>query len=96
MQKSAESAVDFASTLRQRLSTLAPLRLEVIDDSARHAGHEGAKGGGGHYNLRIVSAQFSGQSALARHRMIYAALGTLMQCKIHALSIEALTPEEAA
>lgn len=94
IQKSAEPDPDFASTLRQRLSTLSPLRLEVLDDSARHAGHEGAKGGGGHYCLVIVSAQFSGQSALARHRLIYDALGNLMQCKIHALSIEALTPEE--
>ena len=95
MQKSTEPDADFASTLRQRLSSFSPLRLELLDDSARHAGHEGAKGGGGHYGLFIVSAQFAGQSALARHRMIYAALGTLMQCKIHALSIEALTPEEA-
>jgi len=94
-EKSAEPAVDFASTLRQRLAPLSPLRLEVIDDSARHAGHQGAKSGGGHYRLLIVSARFSGISAIARHRLIYDALGELMRCKIHALSIEALAPDEA-
>lgn len=93
--KSVQPDLDFASTLRQRLSALAPLRLELVDDSARHAGHEGARSGGGHYRLLIVSAEFSGKSAIARHRAIYDALGELMQCKIHALSIEALTPEEA-
>jgi BolA protein len=85
----------FESILRERLAVLKPLRLEVIDDSALHAGHDGARSGGGHYRLLVVSAEFSGQSTLARHRLIYNALGELMRSKIHALSIQSLTPEEA-
>ncbi len=86
---------DFESVLRARLAGLKPLRLELIDDSAKHAGHAGAKGGGGHYRLLIVSAEFSGKSPLARHRLVYETLGELMRSKIHALSIRSLTPEEA-
>jgi BolA protein len=59
-----------------------------------HAGHEGAKSGGGHYRLRIVSPFFTGKSTVARHRLVYDALGDLMRHKIHALSIKSLTPEE--
>jgi BolA protein len=59
-----------------------------------HAGHEGARGGGGHYALTIVSPKFDGQSTVARHRMIYVALGELMQREIHALSIRAFAPGE--
>ena len=73
---------------------LAPESLQVIDDSAAHAGHEGAKGGGGHYTVTIVSPRFTGQSPLARHRLVYQALGELMQHDIHALKISALTPDE--
>jgi BolA protein len=80
--------------MQQRLSVLAPEALEIGDDSAKHAGHEGAKGGGGHYNLTIVSPQFNGMLTVARHRMIYNALGDLMQTKIHALSIRAFAPGE--
>jgi BolA protein len=80
--------------MQQRLSVLAPETLEIGDDSAKHAGHEGAKGGGGHYNLTIVSPQFNGMLTVARHRMIYNALGDLMQTKIHALSIRAFAPGE--
>ncbi len=86
---------DFEALLRERLAGLNPLRLEVIDDSARHAGHAGARSGGGHYRLLIVTAEFSGKSTLRRHRMIYDALGELMRSRIHALSIQSLTPEEA-
>ena len=89
-----KSSGDFESILRERLTGLNPLRMELIDDSALHAGHDGAKSGGGHYRLLVVSAQFSGQSTLARHRLIYNALGELMRNKIHALSIQSLTPEE--
>lgn len=80
--------------MQQRLAALAPEALEIGDDSARHAGHEGARGGGGHYNLTIVSPQFNGMLTVARHRMIYNALGDLMQTKIHALSIKAFAPGE--
>ena len=72
----------------------APLELEVRDDSAAHAGHAGARDGRGHFAVRIVSLAFDGESRLARHRMVYTALGDLMQTDIHALSITALTPDE--
>jgi BolA family transcriptional regulator, general stress-responsive regulator len=79
--------------IKQRLAVLAPESLEIIDDSARHAGHEGAKGGG-HYRLLIVSPRFNGASRPARHRMVYDALGPLMQREIHALSIQAIAANE--
>jgi len=81
--------------LHARLQELAPLHLELIDDSAAHAGHAGA-GGGGHYKLVIVSAAFSGKGSVERHRIVYQTLGPLMQGSVHALSIRALSPEEAA
>ena len=84
----------FEFILRERLAGLKPLRLELIDDSAKHAGHEGAKSGGGHYRLLIVSAEFSGKSTILRHRLVYDSLGELMRSKIHALSIQAFAPEE--
>lgn len=76
--------------LRQQL---APARLEVIDDSAQHAGHAGARGGG-HFIVTLVSNRFAGLNPLQRHRLVYAALGDLMKTEIHALSVRALTPEE--
>jgi len=75
-------------------SALAPLSLRLEDDSARHAGHAGARSGG-HYNLYIVSAAFEGLAPLARHRRVYDAVAALMQTDIHALSITAKTPAEA-
>jgi BolA protein len=83
-----------AELMKQRLAQLDPESLEIVDESSRHAGHEGAKGGGGHYRLIIVSRRFAGQPAQARHRMIYDALGALMRKEIHALAIKACTPEE--
>ncbi|BCO30328.1 BolA family transcriptional regulator [Thiohalobacter sp. COW1] len=81
--------------IRERLTAaLQPEDLEIQDDSARHAGHEGAKGGGGHFNVRIVSPAFAGRNLLERHRMVYDALGDAMHSEIHALSIQAKTPEE--
>ena len=91
---SGNPAAELESTLRERLAALQPLVLELIDDSALHAGHAGARSGGRHYRLRIVSAAFSGKSTVARHRLIYTTLGELMHSKIHALTIVALTPEE--
>jgi len=82
-------------SIEQQLASLEPSRLEIADDSALHAGHEGAKGGGGHYRLTIVSPQFAGKSTVARHRMIYAALGPMMKTQIHALAIRAYAPGEA-
>jgi len=83
-----------AELMKQRLGQLDPESLEIVDESRRHAGHEGAKGGGGHYRLTIVSRQFAGQPAQARHRMVYDALGSLMRKEIHALAIKAYAPEE--
>lgn len=80
--------------IRQRLSVLAPVKVELIDDSALHAGHAGARSGGGHYRLSIVSAAFAGKNTVARHRMIYDALGDMMRKEIHALAIQAETPED--
>lgn len=82
-------------TLRQRLqAAFSPSRLEIVDDSQRHAGHAGARGGGGHFRVLIVSAAFAGQSPLARHRAVYAALDGLLQSEIHALAIDARVPDE--
>lgn len=80
--------------IRERLSGLAPDAVEVFDDSRDHAGHAGAKDGGGHYQLVIVSRQFNGKNALARHRLVYEALSDLMPKRIHALAIRAYAPEE--
>ncbi|WP_293372909.1 BolA family transcriptional regulator [Nevskia sp.] len=75
-------------------AVLAPTRLDIEDDSHRHAGHVGAKGGG-HYRVYVVSAKFSGRTLIARHRMVYEALAEQMKGDIHALSIVAKSPEEA-
>lgn len=77
-------------------AALAPLSLQVEDDSARHAGHAGARDGRGHFNVEVVSDAFRGLAPLARHRRVYDAVGTMMETDIHALSIVARTPEEAA
>jgi BolA protein len=73
---------------------LAPSVLEIEDDSHRHLGHAGARDGRGHFNVHVVSERFAGMAPLARHRAVYAALGTLMETDIHALSIRAHTPSE--
>lgn len=83
-----------AATMRARLAALDPVRLEIRDASARHAGHAGAQPGSGHFTMTIVSARFTGKRTMERHRMVYDALGPLMQCEIHALSMETKTPEE--
>lgn len=84
---------DVAGLIQERLAALAPESLEIVDESADHAGHEGARGGG-HYRLTIVSPRFAGQPVQARHRMVYDALGALMRKEIHALAIKAYAPEE--
>ena len=82
--------------IREAFAALQPVTLDVIDDSHKHAGHEGARDGRGHFTVRIVSPVFAGKAPLARHRAIYAALGEMMQTDIHALAIEAKAPGEAA
>ena len=74
---------------------LQPTALEVVDESHKHAGHAGARDGRGHFAVSIVSEAFAGLAPLARHRRVYAALGTMMETDIHALSIQARTPAEA-
>jgi BolA family transcriptional regulator, general stress-responsive regulator len=84
------------ATIRSRLeAALKPDEIEIVDDSHKHAGHAGARDGRGHFSVRIVSRQFAGKRTLERHRLVYAALGTLMQTDIHALAVSALTPEES-
>ena len=82
------------AAIREKLAALEPESLDVEDESGKHAGHEGARGGGGHYRLLIVSRRFSGLSIQSRHRMVYDALGSMMQREIHALAIKAYAPEE--
>ncbi len=84
-----------ADEIRRRLEALAPQRLELIDESARHAGHAGARPGGNtHWRLVIVSPVFAGKTTVARHRLVYDALGDLMNDPIHALAMTARAPGE--
>ena len=81
--------------IEQRLrEALAAESIAIRDESHLHAGHEGAKGGGGHFAVTIVSSKFHGQNTVMRHRLVYGALGDMMQTEIHALSITALSPDE--
>ncbi len=83
--------------LAQRLHAgLEPVRLEVIDDSRQHAGHPGAADGRGHFTIIVVSNRFAGMGTLQRHRLVYQIVGDMMTTDIHALSIQALAPGEAA
>ena len=80
--------------MRERLAALHPVALDLRDESAQHAGHAGARpSGGSHWQLTIVSEAFRGKSPVARHRMVYEALGDLMKRDIHALKIEASAPK---
>ena len=81
--------------IRTRLEqTLSPARLDITDDSHLHKGHAGAASGAGHFSVVIVSDKFSGQNPVQRHRMVYLAVNDMMPGEIHALSIQALAPEE--
>lgn len=79
--------------IQAALAALNPSQLEIEDESHLHAGHAGASTGLGHFRVRIVSAAFTGQPLIARHRMVYAAMGALMQTDVHALSIQAQVPD---
>jgi len=88
-------SADRVARLRTRLTeALQPVSLEIIDESARHAGHAGAASGGGHFIVNIVAAAFQGKTPIQRHRMVYDAVGEMMHTEIHALSIQAKTPQE--
>jgi BolA protein len=73
---------------------LRPLQLDVEDESHRHAGHEGARDGRGHFRVRIVAAEFSGMPLIKRHQRVYAALDEMMRTDIHALALETRAPGE--
>jgi len=88
-------AVTREEKLLERLRTaLDAEHVALEDESARHVGHEGAKGGAGHYRVLVVAACFAGLDHLARHRAVYAAVGDMIPHEVHALSIRSLTPEE--
>lgn len=80
--------------IRNALASLQPQRLEVFDDSHLHAGHAGARDGKGHFRVTIIADCFRGMAQLKRHRTVFTALDALMKSDIHALSIDARTPEE--
>ena len=79
---------------RQLIACFAPVELAVEDESHHHAGHAGAAGGASHFRIRIVAEAFRGISPVARHRLVYAALGDMLKSEIHALAIEALPPAD--
>jgi len=82
--------------IEQRLrAALDPLDLEVIDDSHRHAGHAGAADGRGHFTVLVVSERFRGMPVVRRHRLVYEAVGDMMNTDVHALSIQAFAPGES-
>jgi BolA protein len=88
-------ASERVEAIRARLEAdLAPESLVVEDESHLHAGHEGARDGRGHFRVYVVSAAFNGKPMLARHRLVYAAMGELMQTDIHALAIDATASDE--
>jgi len=83
--------------IRERLAALDPVLVELVDESERHRGHAGyLEGGGTHWRVTIVAQAFAGKPTVARHRMVYQALGDLMQHPIHALAIQARTPDDVA
>jgi len=85
-----------ATMIRERLTReLQPVKLEIIDESAKHAGHAGAASGGGHFIVNIVSPAFENKTLIQRHRLVYDAVGDIMHSEIHALSIQAKTPQES-
>ena len=86
--------MNLAASIRERLAALDPVSVELTDDSGAHVGHEGAKDGGSHFSLVIVSPRFAGMKTLSRHRLVYEAMGALMHREIHALAIRAITPDE--
>ena len=82
--------------IRERLTReLQPVALEIIDESAKHAGHAGAASGGGHFIVNIVSPAFENKTLIQRHRLVYDAVGDMMHSEIHALSIQATTADES-
>lgn len=84
-----------AEQIRRRLEErFGPARLEVVDESRKHAGHAGAAGGESHFRVRIVADEFRGLAPLARHRLVYAALDDMLKDGIHALALDAAPPAD--
>ena len=95
VQSSSAVTIERVRAIETKLTdAFAPVTLQVKDQSHLHAGHEGAKGGGGHFQVTIVSTAFEGLQSLQRHRMVFSALGSMMDTDIHALRITASTPAE--
>jgi len=86
--------MNLAASIQARLAALDPTSVELQDESGQHRGHAGSKAGGSQFRLTIVSPRFAGRDRLARHRMVYDALGPLIRNDIHALAIHALAPDE--
>ena len=91
----AVTATERIERLRAALQALEPTRVEVEDDSHRHRNHAGAADGRGHFKVKVISAHFEGKTRLKRHQLVFAAVGDLMKTDVHALQVEALTPDEA-
>lgn len=86
---------DRVEAIRKRLiDALNPEHIEIVDESHKHAGHAGAASGGGHFDALIVSEAFTGKRPLERHRLVYEALGEMMNREIHAFSMQCRTPDE--
>ena len=87
-----------AETIRRKLTDrFAPIHIEVEDQSHRHVGHEGARPGGEtHFAVTIVSAAFTGQSRVARQRLVYETLAQELAAGVHALSLTTLAPEDTS
>jgi BolA protein len=82
--------------IKQKITrSLNPEQIEIIDNSHAHAGHAGAQNGGGHFQIKIVASGFEGKTLVQRHQLVYQALGEMMTQEIHALGIDATTPNEA-
>ena len=88
---SAQAMAQLRSALEK---AFAPMTLEILDDSAAHAGHEGSRAGG-HYRVTVVAEAFRGRSRLERHRLVYGAVAPLFQGAVHALNVVARTPDES-
>lgn len=86
--------MNLATTIEERLAPLAPIELDIRDDSAQHAGHAGAASGAGHFSVTIVSERFRGLSRIARHRAVLERVGDLIPHPVHALAIRAYAPGE--
>jgi BolA family transcriptional regulator, general stress-responsive regulator len=88
--------VTVAETMRRKLTeTFQPTRLEIVDDSHKHAGHAGARPEGEtHFSVEIVAAAFAGKTRVERQRLVYAALAAELNDRVHALALQTRTPEE--